>query len=638
MKIFYDHLLRFFPDKPSIMDVSEKLFQLGHEHEVNDDCFELEFTPNRGDCLSLLGLSRDLSVFYETNTSLEIYNDHIPALNLNFKNEAADLCPQIKFLKIKIDAVNSNYADYINDYFQKVGSSKVNFFTDISNYLSYEMGQPTHCYDFKDIGSSITLKKNEKKINFKTLLNDEIKINESDLVFESNNELINLAGVMGGIKTACKGKTLEVLIECAHFKPSSIIGKSTKYNLNSDASYKFERGTDPLILEKTLRRFLKIVKDHAKVLSCSLYSYSSEEINPKELDFDPKQINKILGTNIENKNLKEMLNKLGFLVENKICVPSYRNDILHQNDIAEEVARVIGYDNLPRKEIELKPKNNSQTSKTEKIKTYLVKNGFSEVINFPFSNSNEDNCIEILNPLDSNKKFMRTNLIDSLKENLIYNEKRQKDSIKLFEISDIYSEVGNIRSEKRLALIISGRQGLNYEEFSKKLNDKYLEDLFASIGINIKDKVFTIERKDLDSKSKAKVFGLELVINDLNIENLDIDSKSPAFENSVKYKVISDMPSSSRDFSFSITEKGKVAEVINTLNNIDYEIIKDSFMFDFFDSKKTGEIKVGYRFIFQSAHKTLKDIEIDEYAKKIIDKITSIKSVYLPGIDNNNAK
>ena len=133
----------------------------------------------------------------------------------------------------------------------------------------------------------------------------------------------------------------------------------------------------------------------------------------------------------------------------------------------------------------------------------------AEVINFPFSNSNEDNCIEILNPLDSNKKFLRTNLIDSLKENLIYNEKRQKDSIKLFEISDIYSEIGNIRSEKRLALIVSGRRGLNYEEFSKKLNDKYLEDLFAGIGINIKDKVFIIERKDLDSKSKAKVFGLE---------------------------------------------------------------------------------------------------------------------------------
>ena len=141
MKIAYKHLLKFIDDKPEIEDLSSKLFQLGHEHEINEGIFEMEFTPNRGDCLSLLGLTRDLNVFYKTKTNIPIYQDEISSMNLNFINKAEDKCPFISFLNIEISGPISAYKDYLENYFHDLKLNKNNFFTDISNYVGYEMGQ-----------------------------------------------------------------------------------------------------------------------------------------------------------------------------------------------------------------------------------------------------------------------------------------------------------------------------------------------------------------------------------------------------------------------------------------------------------------------------------------------------------------
>ena len=151
MKVSYPHLVNFFKEKPSIEDVSEKLFQLGHENEIIDNILDIEFTPNRGDCLSLLGLARDLSVFFALDTLPAFYSENFEALDLNFQNHSPEDCPAISFLSINVDEIPSKYEDYLESYFTTFQINKNNFFTDISNYLAYEMGQPTHCYDAKQI-------------------------------------------------------------------------------------------------------------------------------------------------------------------------------------------------------------------------------------------------------------------------------------------------------------------------------------------------------------------------------------------------------------------------------------------------------------------------------------------------------
>ena len=631
MKIAYEHLLRFLINKPSIEDLSIHLFQLGHEHEVNNSIFDFEFTPNRGDCLSLQGLARDLNVFYQTNMDIPIYKDDIPLLELNFINHSQDKCPQISFLNIEIKGETLEYKDYLEDYFRDLKINKNNFFTDISNYVAYELGQPTHSYEFSSIGTDITLQESSDNSSFLTLLGNSIELKSPDLVFTSEGKTINLSGVMGGKNSACTVHTKNALVECAYFMPEAIIGKSVKYNLHSDASHKFERGTDPKCHEKVLRRFIHIVSEHAEITKLGLYCNNNINFEEIELSFELNKINKILGTEITEENYKNILIKLGFNVNGNIKVPSFRNDINHQNDLSEEIARVIGYDNLPINTINIKriPKK-EPVSKEEILKTFLINKGFTEVINTPFCSTSNEYSIELDNPLDNSRRYLRTDITNSLLENLIYNEKRQKDSIKLFEISDIYNSIQDTH-EKRLAVIVSGRRGQNYLDFSQKLDDQYLIKLFKEINIDINKSILDIDRTGLGSKIKTPIFALELRIDEVSMNFTEYVPIAKTLSNLTQYQPISEFPSISRDFSFLIKDSSKIFELQTKLNNAKVDYIKDSFMFDLFHNPKTNEIKLGYRFIFQSHERTLTDKEIELCTKDILEPILKIDSVSLPG-------
>ena len=204
MKIDYNDILNFLDENPSINDVSEKLFQLGHENEIiNRNHLDIEITPNRGDCLSVRGISRDLGAFYGFNNNMELYDKNINEIELDFINSSKENCPKISFLVIDISKVPQKYEEFLENYFKVFQSKKNNFFTDISNYVAYEMGQPIHCYDFKTINKTICLEKLSEGSKFKTLIGQEIKIDKNDLVFKCNKEIINLAGVMGGANTSC---------------------------------------------------------------------------------------------------------------------------------------------------------------------------------------------------------------------------------------------------------------------------------------------------------------------------------------------------------------------------------------------------------------------------------------------------
>ena len=631
MKIAYEHILKFLPDKPDINDLSSRLFQLGHEHEIEDSIFDIEFTPNRGDCLSVKGISRDLNVFYKTNLDLAIYNKDINSLDLNFINLAPNECPYISFLNIEIGSEVSEYKDYLENYFKDFKLNKNNFFTDISNYIAYEMGQPTHCYDFTAIGKDITLKNcKNSNLKFTSLLGNDVILSGTNLTFFSEEKIINLAGIMGDIKTACKEGTKNALIECGYFRPESVIGKATKYNLHSDASYKFERGTDPECHELALRRFIQIVSEHAEIMKLEIYS-ENNDFKDIELDYDLEKVNKILGTNETDEKYKKLLIKLGFDVSKTIKVPSFRSDINHQNDLAEELARLIGYNNIPSTAINLKPsKMDLDSSSEDSLKEFLVRHGFTEVINSSFCQNDNLGSIKVDNPLDSSREFLRTNLTDSLIENLIYNERRQKDSIKLFEISDVYTST-SLANHKQLAIIISGRRGENHRDFSKKLDKKYLIEMFKEKDFDIDKYITSIDREILNSKIKSPIFCIELSIDTLidYFDETKIINKS--FSNFIKYKPISDFPSSYRDFSFSIKDNSKIDEVISILSCANSDIIKNSFMFDFYQNTKLKETKIGFRFIFQSKNKTLTDDEIDNEIKNIINPVLMIKSVSMPG-------
>ena len=635
MKIAYKHLIENIIENPSIEEISDCLYQLGHEHEIEENIFNIEFTPNRGDCLSINGLLRDLSVFYNVNTNQEIYNHKLNKLDIDFENFSQDICPQISFLKLEIESIPNKYKDYLNNYFTDLSLNKNNFFTDISNYISYENGQPTHCYDFDKINGKIVFKELNTDQEFKTLLEKEIHLTGKNHVFLLNDEVINLAGVVGGKETSCSSDTKTVLVECAFFKPEAIIGKSVKYDIQSEASHKFERFVDPECQDKTIRRFIKIVEEHTNIKDMSLVTYNYKKNKVTKIPVKTNLINQIIGTNISQDEYLTYLSKLGFIVNDEnIEVPSYRSDIETQNDLAEEIARVIGYDNIARNEITIpKGKLSNDYDLENKLRFFLLDHGFYEVINSPFVENGTSNSICVDNPLDSNKKFLRSNLTQSLLENLLYNERRQKDSIKLFEISDIYNIKDNkINVSRKLAVIASGRAGHNYKDFSKKITKKYLDSLFKK-SLPSEDFEFKVlSRESLNTKVKNEIISCEVDIANFSTDVLTYAEISKSPESFIEYSPISDLPNSIRDLSFSIKNFKEFDRFKEYILEFKHDLLKEVYIFDYFNNEKNGEIKIGFRFVFQSSDSTITEAQVNNIISVIIDHIEEIDGITIPGL------
>ena len=637
MKIPYKHLIKHIESNPSIEELSKNLFQLGHEHEIENNIFNFELTPNRGDCFSLIGILRELKIFYEVDIKFDTYKKDLKSLDINFENEEQNLCNIISFMNVEINDIPKSYNKELNDYFNDLQINKNNFFTDVSNFISYEMGQPTHCYDAFNINKNIILKNLQGNYKFKTLLDKEIELTDNNLVFlDKHNNIINLAGVVGGKDSACSDTTKNVLIECAYFNPEAIIGKSLKYDIKSDAAHKFERGVDPSCHELVLRRFLKIIDMHAEIKNAEIVHKIYNPLKDQYIDFDTKIINKILGTNISDKNCTDCLSKLGFTFDkDKVLPPSYRSDIETQNDVSEEIARAIGYDNITEESFQITKK--SSVYKRDSIyylKQLLFDHGFYEVINNPFVKSEASNAIKVDNPLDSNRQYLRTSLQDSLVNNLLYNERRQKDSIKLFEVSDIYT-VDYERSRKLIGIIASGRVGRNYKDFSKKINNNYLHQILSSVIPDKLIRIKNIPRDTLNSKSKNLISYIEIDLSDLS--NIKYQSKRtysnvPKFN---KYNPISDLPCASRDISFSVKIPKHYRKLEDYIFSYNSPILREVFVFDFFN-KNNEEIKIGFRFIFQSMESTITDNDINVVIDEIVQETNKIQSVSIPGINLTN--
>jgi phenylalanyl-tRNA synthetase beta chain len=634
MKIVYSHLVQHILENPSIEQISDSLFQLGHEHEVDDGIFDMEFTPNRGDCLSINGLLGDLAVFYKVDLNQEVFTEKLSELMIDFENLSESICPQISFLKLEIDEVPEIYKGSLGDYFEDLNLNKNNFFTDISNYLSYETGQPTHCYDANFIKGKLLFHEIEKNEEFETLLDKKIALTGKNAVFSLNSEVINLAGVVGGKSTSCSVNTKTVIVECAFFQPEAIIGKSVKYDIQSEASHKFERGVDPDCHDRVLRRFIKLVSEHANIKDMSIISFEYEDNPIHQLPVNVHKINQIIGINISEDDYLNYLSKLKFGIDKDIIkVPSFRSDVKTQNDLAEEVARVIGYDNIAASEINI-PKNEKASHKAieNKLRLFLLDHGFYEVINSPFVSLPAEEAIKVDNPLDSNREYLRTNVTNSLIENLLFNERRQKDSIKLFEISDVYSSSNGIFKKRKLSIIASGRVDENYKDFSKKINKKYLAVLFQKILPNEVFDFKIISRELLDTKINNEIISLEVDISSFSSDILSYKEICKPPESFAQYIPISDLPSSFKDISYSIKDYSKTQELQDLLLNYQCDIIKNIYIFDFFKNEKQEEIKIGFRFTFQSNKATLNSAEIELVYNDIVTKSLNISGISIPGM------
>ena len=632
----------------------------------SDKILEIGLTPNRCDAMSHYGVARDLKAFLDykkikSNLTLPSINS-FSSVNIdkeiNVNVEDSDKCPFYSGLVIKNVKVDSSPRE-IQNKLKSIGLKPINSIVDITNYVMHEIGQPLHAFDLDKI-ENITVKSLKSGTKFKTLDENEIKLNNEDLMICSNSEPLCLAGIYGGINSGVSESTNNLFLESAIFN-SVIIRKSSKrHQLFTDASYRYERGVDPNKVIYALKRAALLIKEinpECHISEIIVEDNLKKEIKDVYLRYD--RIEKVSGQPIDKEIVTQILTSLDFEIKGhsddgiKLIAPEYRHDVFREIDVIEEILRVFGFDNIDiDNKISMSIPNNSDNKnfKTESIiSNQLVGIGFNEIINnsicSPTTNEKfNKNSVELLNPQGIELSSLRQSLIPNSLETINHNINRQNKNLKLFEIGNVYSTSDNEFHETRKMLIsITGNVFdenwmIKYQENNFFYLKGVVKKIFTILNVeNIKyevsiDELYDYKLNILKGKLKIGSIG-EIKSNYANNFSLDqkiyictlnLDLLRPSSQK-VKYQEISKFPSSRRDLSMILDENVSFEDIKNLAYKEENKILKEINLFDEYKDKKIGKDKKSFAmsFTFNDSKKTLTDKVIDKIMIKLSEKIKS---------------
>jgi phenylalanyl-tRNA synthetase beta chain len=479
MRVPFEWLKEFIDIKEQPHDVAHRLTMIGLEveaveHVDGDVVFEINVTPNRPDCLSIIGIARELSAVYREQLKFPEHNIIAEAGELDFNVDIldADLCRRYAGRVVRNVSIGPS-PDWLKSRIEKSGIRSINNVVDITNYVLLELGHPLHAFDLKTIkghriivGTPNRIKGQGARVKIKTLDGIERDMPDDSLLIWDEKKPIAIAGVMGGMETEVSDSTKDIFIESAYFEPASVRRTAKALGLTTESSYRFERGTDIKMLKKALDRTAFLMKEVAKGVIYGKIDIYPKRYAPPEIVVKYEKINKTLGLDLKKQEIFDCLSRLALEIEDaddsiKIKPPAYRRDIKQDADVIEEVARIYGYDRIPSElpkatimsqESEVK----SQESKIKNnIKQSLLKSGFTEAINYSFMDIKDIDIfgikedderrkpVQIKNPLKTEESFMRTTLIPALIKNTIYNVAHGNRDLRLFEIARVFIKDSN---------------------------------------------------------------------------------------------------------------------------------------------------------------------------------------------------
>ncbi len=451
---------------------------------LNDVVLELEITPNRPDCLSMIGVAREIGV--TTGNPLRLPKVNVPSGTTDIHNltsvtiEAPDLCPRYAARVIQGVKIAPSPA-WLQRRLEAIGVGTINNIVDITNYVLMEYGHPLHAFDYHQLTENrIVVRRAKPGEKLKTIDAEERELTPDMLVIADAENPVALAGVMGGFDSEITDQTVDVLLESAYFHPPSIRKTSKALGMHTEASHRFERGADPEGVIPALNRAAHLITEIAGGEICSgivdVYPGKREAINIK---LRPERANFVLGTEIDADEMRNILTRLGFAVSDtfEVTAPTFRPDVGQEVDLIEEIARVYGFGNipttLPRGDIPI-PKVDLKENLREHVKTYLLQYGMMEAMNYAFYHPNVFDrirlastdplrqAVQIANPLSEDQSIMRTTLIPSLLANAQHNRNHQINDVQFFECSKVFipSETDEYPNEpERVAGIIAGNLG-----------------------------------------------------------------------------------------------------------------------------------------------------------------------------------
>jgi len=594
----------------------------------NDTIFKLDVTPNRGDCLSHLGIAREIVAV----SGEKLMKDPVSLTKsskkssdvITVKVKSSDDCPRY-FARVVEGVTIGHSPAWLVNALSKMGLKSINNVVDITNYILYDLGQPLHAFDMDKINKSeIIVRRATGNESIVCLDGEKRDLTRDELVIADNKKPIAIAGIMGGENSQVSNETTNVVIEGAEFN-RKIIRKSIKnLNINTEASYRFERGIDSKGIEHAINRAVKMIRQTAGgVILSGVVGLSIEQEN-KWLDIAADKIRGYLDYDINDEQIKSILSRLGFnITEGKCSPPSFRHDIETWQDLSEEIGRINGYDNITPQTI----KNSSNHKRSnyhlfENIKDRLVELGMTEVLNYSFLskedtkifNIKSSSLLEVQNPLQPENKYLRNTLTSGLLKTISKNA--SFDPIEIFEIGQVFTK----KSEKTYLAIALTNKSPNSGESIINL----FEDVYGFKRGDFKISELSGEELKPYKIKKSSVAVLEIDLEKaLKNRRFDKNLLSYKIDKSHKiYRKISKYPSISRDIAVIIKKETKPEEVKKSIYSVSEQIVRAD-LFDEFTSDKFGNgmKNIAFHLSFQADDRTMSDKEGDKIFKSIVTKL-----------------
>lgn len=656
------------PDTPIGVDIKKVL-------GLDDVVLDIDLTANRGDCTNIIGLAREAAAVLGKelrlpDMSVKEAADGNAAEMAAIEVQAKDLCSRFAVRVLKNIKIGPS-PEWMQKHLRACGMRPISNVVDVTNYVMLELGQPMHAYDYDKVGGHKLIVRRAAEGEKLVTLDSQERILTPDMITIADpDHAVGLGGVMGGLETEVTGETVNVMLEAATFNGPSIRRTSKALGLRSEASGRFERGVDTVLNHNALNRAAHLLEQMGVCETvCGIVEDYPEEVKPAVIHVTPEAINTRIGVEIAADEMVDILKKLQFGVEYDgkelvVTAPSWRYDISCDADISEEIARMHSYDKIESHNPELPLVQGRQAvidDVCEDIEDYLVAAGLSEVMTYSFINPNNfdkmllaDNdsrrqAIELMNPLSDEFKVMRTSMLPGMLNTAAYNQSRQADSVKIFEIGKVFLPkalpLKELPEEKQvLCAVLTGRRSnLNWTENKDEVDfydmkgivEGLLEDLqMSAVKYVPVAQPYLHPGKSCAVEADGKVIGWFGELHPTAAANFDLNGSVCVLElevapllatatNVPQFVHLPKYPATSRDIAVVVPLDVTMEELEAVIRANAGKLLKQVQVFDVYTGKQVeaGYKSMAFNLTFQADDRTLTDEEIDAVIKNVVEKV-----------------
>lgn len=641
--------------------------------QLNDNCIEIDLTPNRSDCLSLKGVAREVGVLNRLMVCSPSIEAVAPSIDdsIEIKLESPQSCPRYAGRIIRGIDLSQPTPLWMQERLRRAGIGSKDIAIDTTNYVLLELGQPMHAFDLNTLEGGITVRQANVGESLSLLDGQTVELTADTLVISDNSKAVALAGIMGGSETAVSSDTTDILLESAFFVPTAIAGRARCYGLHTDSSHRFERGVDYRLQEQAIQRATELIIAVAggRVGPLLLAQAEHELLSEKTVTLRRKRILSHLGFAMPDDEVLDILNRLGLQLQSlndhgwTFIVPSYRFDIAIEEDLLEELARVYGYNRLPTTSLKMTmdlPPHQETLVGLDVIRQQLVSRDYQEAVCYSFVDPSiqqqldpEISAIPLQNPISADMAVMRTSLIQSLVTVLVNNVKRQQPRIRLFEAglcflpSDQTSEVNGVNQRPKVAGLIYGQQQAE-TWLEKSIPVDFYDikgDVESLIALTGRENEFSFDAAHHPALHPGQTAAISLkgqfvgyvgALHPKTLKVLDVPQSAYVFEIELSalsesslpsFKPISRFPEVRRDIALIVNQSLAVSALEATVKEVAGNLLKHLQVFDVYVGKGIDSHRksVALGLTFQHLSRTLTDDEITKEVEKIV---AALKGIY----------